>query len=223
MFPGESRGQERHRTALRCPGPRLSPGNETEKTDETLETLVAQLLRAATFLGSDPAATRSDRPMPHRVMGNGLRELDIFLVDILALAHGTRRARRVYCAAEAWRRAEPGRGLANSHHAALVQLRAAQNRMAFAPSTAWMGPPYPLALACATYGIIARTILATALAGAQGQKRTAASDASTFASGTAQLPQETLSPSFTPSSAARPPRNSSTADTGMPADTGSRA
>ncbi|MGK2911555.1 MAG: hypothetical protein ACSLE1_17400 [Sphingobium sp.] len=120
-----------------------------------LEAQVAQLLRAAAFLARDPAATRGDRPMPRRVMGNGLRELDIFLVDIVAEAAGVRRGRRVYCAAEAWRRA----GLPPVHHAALVQLRAAQNRLAFEPARRWIGPPYPLALACTTYSVMASAVL----------------------------------------------------------------
>lgn len=185
----------------------------------SLETLVAQLARAAAFLGRDAAAARGDRPMPCRVMGNGLRELDIFLVDIVALASGARRMRRVYCAAEAWRRSGPGIGLASRHHAALVQLRAAQNRMAFAPAGVRIGPPYPLALACRLYSDMAHAVLTSV----QGQKATACNDASTFTSGTAQAPQATRSPSFTSSSAARPPRSSSTAATGMPAETGSRA
>lgn len=124
-----------------------------------LETQVAQLVRAAAFLARDPAAVRGDRPMPRRVMGNGLRELDIFLVDIVGQAAGQRSGRRVYCAAEAWRRSGPGIGLAARHHAALVQLRAAQNRMAFEPIRSWIGPPYPLGLACAMYSALALAVL----------------------------------------------------------------
>ncbi|AUW57495.1 hypothetical protein C1T17_04625 [Sphingobium sp. SCG-1] len=124
-----------------------------------LEAQVTQLIRAAAFLARDPAAVRGDRPMPRRVMGNGLRELDIFLVDIVGQAVGQRSERRVYCAAEAWRRSGPGIGLAARHHAALVQLRAAQNRMAFEPARLWIGPPYPLALACAAYSALALMVL----------------------------------------------------------------
>ncbi|GLI97882.1 hypothetical protein [Sphingobium sp. BS19] len=120
-----------------------------------LQAQVAQLLRASAFLAGDPAAVRGEKPMPRRVMGNGLRELDIFLVDIVALAAGARRTRRVYCAAEAWRRAAPAMGLTEASRTALVQLRAAQNRLAFEPVRAAIGPPYPLALACATYSALA--------------------------------------------------------------------
>lgn len=132
---------------------------ETRSSTSVLEDRVAQLLRAAAFLSRDPAAVRGERPMPRRVMGNGLRELDIFLVDIVAEAAGLRRTRRVYCAAEAWRRAGPTIGLSAMHHAALVQLRAAQNRMAFEPGRPWIGPPYPLALACAAYSAMAVAVL----------------------------------------------------------------
>lgn len=125
----------------------------------SLEEKVAQLLRAAAFLARDPAAVRGDRPMPRRVMGNGLRELDIFLVDIVGQAAGQRAGRRVYCAAEAWRRAGPEIGLSARHHGALVQLRAAQNRMAFEPARPLVGPPYPLALACAAYSALALAVL----------------------------------------------------------------
>lgn len=46
-------------------------------------------------------------------------------------------------------------GLTEASRTALVQLRAAQNRLAFEPVRAAIGPPYPLALACATYSALA--------------------------------------------------------------------
>ena len=145
------------------------PGTGIPGSMHRLEAQVGQLLRAAAFLARDPAAVRSNRPMPRRVMGNGLRELDIFLVDIVAEAAGLRRTRRVYCAAEAWRRAGPRIGLAAGHHRALVQLRAAQNRMAFEPARALVGPPYPLSLACAVYSGLALAVLEGAKS-AEGDK-----------------------------------------------------
>jgi hypothetical protein len=102
-------------------------------------------------------------------MGNGLRELDIFLVDIVAEAAGLQRTRRVYCAAEAWRRAGPRIGLAAGPYRGLVQLRAAQNRMTFEPARYWVGPPYPLALACAVYSALGLAVL-EGVKGAEGDK-----------------------------------------------------
>lgn len=130
-----------------------------------LERQVALLVRAADFLARDPSAGRAVAPMPKRVMGNGLRELDLFLTDIIAEAGWLRRlqnrplcqrpVRRVYCAAEAWRRA----GLAPREYAGLVRLRAAQNRMTFQPKQSGLTASYGLADACAKYSRLAQSVL----------------------------------------------------------------
>ncbi len=140
---------------------------------------VARIARAAAFLANGlswddcpQAAMRRRRAMPPRLIGNGLRELDLFLTDLIAEARridrlgagagrdpGVRPADRIYCAAEAWRRAGPQLGLAAEGRARLRQLRAAQNRHCFgglrgADSEAAMQR------ACADYARLAGDVLA---------------------------------------------------------------
>ncbi|MFZ2996946.1 MAG: hypothetical protein WA070_12345 [Sphingobium sp.] len=82
--------------------------------------------------------------MPAKLIGNGLRELDLFLTDLIVEARridrlgvragrdpGIHPGRRVYSAAEAWRRAGPQLGLAIEDRVRLRQMRAAQNRQCF--------------------------------------------------------------------------------------------
>ncbi|CAN5212876.1 hypothetical protein BH10PSE12_BH10PSE12_26580 [soil metagenome] len=161
-----------------------------------LEQQVAMLERAATFLANNlsrsegeafPSDAQMARNMPHRVMGNGLRELDIFLTDIIAEARrlgvpvrGPRHVppandpyhhRRVYCAAEAYRRVAGRLGWQADHYPNLKSVRAAQNRMAFgwrrrrhAPAVVPVpiAEPFGLAGACAFYVSAARDILGAA-------------------------------------------------------------
>ena len=121
----------------------------------------ALLLRAVTLL--DAPATLAK---PDRVMGNSLRELDLFLTDMIAEAVWIAQAgarpfrripdRRIYSAAEAWRRA----ALCPQDYIALKRVRAAQNRLAFAPPVAGAPPTYPdLGEACALYARLARQLV----------------------------------------------------------------
>ena len=121
----------------------------------------ALLLRAAAFLGQ-PATLRK----PCRVIGNSLRELDLFLTDMIAeavwiaeaRAHPLRRIpdRRIYSAAEAWRRAR----LNSNEYPELKRIRADQNRLAFMPSVTGVAAPYfPLEEVCAFYMRLAQSLL----------------------------------------------------------------
>ncbi|QGP80342.1 hypothetical protein GL174_13470 [Sphingobium sp. CAP-1] len=91
----------------------------------------------------DAAGRRRDA-MPARLIGNGLRELDLFLTDLIVEAGridrlgaaagrdpGIHPGRRIFSAAEAWRRAGPQLGLASESRTRLRQMRAAQNRQCF--------------------------------------------------------------------------------------------
>ena len=82
--------------------------------------------------------------MPAKMIGNGLRELDLFLTDLIVEAQrvnrlgagagadpGVHPGRRIFSAAEAWRRAQGPLGLACVECARLRQMRAAQNRLCF--------------------------------------------------------------------------------------------
>jgi hypothetical protein len=82
--------------------------------------------------------------MSARLIGNGLRELDLFLTDLIVEAAridrlgadagrdpGIHPGRRIFSAAEAWRRTGPQLGLAAEGRARLRQMRAAQNRHCF--------------------------------------------------------------------------------------------
>lgn len=82
--------------------------------------------------------------MPAKLIGNGLRELDLFLTDLIVEAGrvdrlgpaagrdpGVHPGRRIHSAAEAWRRIGPQLGLAAEGSARLRQMRAAQNRQCF--------------------------------------------------------------------------------------------
>jgi hypothetical protein len=163
-----------------------------------LEQQVAMLERAADFLannlsrsigGAFPSDAEMARNMPRRVMGNGLRELDIFLTDIIAEArrlgvpirgprhvppaHDPYHRRRIYSAAEAYRRAAGRLGWQADHYPNLKSVRAAQNCMAFGwrrrrkPFDTTPAPfhePFGLAGACAFYVIAARDILGAAYA-----------------------------------------------------------
>ena len=82
--------------------------------------------------------------MPARLIGNGLRELDLFLTDLIVEAGrldrlgasagadpGVHPQRRIFSAAEAWRRGALRLGLPAEGRARLRQMRAAQNRHCF--------------------------------------------------------------------------------------------
>lgn len=109
--------------------------------------------------------------MPARIIGNGLRELDVFLTDIIVEAGrldrlgcdagpdpGIRPSRRIYSAAEAWRRAAPRLGLGREGDRVLRTIRARQNRMCFGRlrgEDAELG----LQTACAGYQRMAQEVL----------------------------------------------------------------
>ena len=117
--------------------------------------------------------------MPAKLIGNGLRELDLFLTDLIVEARridrlgaqagrdpGIHPGRRVYCAAEAWRRAGPQLGLASGGRERLRQMRAAQNRQCFGRLR---GDAAEAAMqrACADYARLAGDVLAAVRAGAK--------------------------------------------------------
>ncbi|SEI60923.1 hypothetical protein SAMN05518849_101271 [Sphingobium sp. AP50] len=112
---------------------------------------VARIERAAAFLANGmslcscpDAAGRRRSAMPAKLIGNGLRELDLFLTDLIVEAGridrlgmaagrdpGIHPGRRIYSAAEAWRRTGPRLGLAAEARGRLRQMRAGQNRQCF--------------------------------------------------------------------------------------------
>ena len=112
--------------------------------------------------------------MPARLIGNGLRELDLFLTDLIVEADrldrlgaaagadpGVHPQRRIFSAAEAWRRFAPRLGLPVEGRERLRQMRAAQNRHCFgAWRDAGSGPA--LQHACADYARLAGDVLAAA-------------------------------------------------------------
>ncbi|MDO7834481.1 hypothetical protein Q4610_05425 [Sphingobium sp. HBC34] len=140
---------------------------------------VARIERAAAFLanglslGACPhAAARRRDAMSARLIGNGLRELDLFLTDLIVEAGridrlgaaagrdpGMHPGRRIFSAAEAWRRAEPHLGLAADARDRLRQMRAAQNRQCFGRLRG-DGAEAALQRACADYARLAGDVLA---------------------------------------------------------------
>lgn len=140
---------------------------------------VARIERAAAFLangmslGRCPEAALLRRcAMPAKMIGNGLRELDLFLTDLIVEAGrvdrlgpaagcdpGVHPGRRVYSAAEAWRRTAPQLGLAAEGRVRLRQMRATQNRHCFGQLR---GDDAEAALqrACADYVRLAGDVLA---------------------------------------------------------------
>jgi hypothetical protein len=124
--------------------------------------------------GCPDACVRRRDAMPARLIGNGLRELDLFLTDLIVEAGrldrlgaaagadpGVHPQRRIFSAAEAWRRVAPRLGLPAEGRARLRQMRAAQNRHCFgAWRDAGSGPA--LQRACADYARFAGDVLAAA-------------------------------------------------------------
>lgn len=119
--------------------------------------------------------------MSARLIGNGLRELDLFLTDLIveagridrlgaAAGHdpGVHPGRRIYSAAEAWRRTGPQLGLAGDRRARLRQMRAAQNRHCFGQLRD-AGSETAMQRACADYARLAGEVL-TALQGKLAQR-----------------------------------------------------
>lgn len=98
----------------------------------------ALLCRAATFLGSGAGArSGGDIALRCRVAGNSLRELDLFLNDLVgAVRTRERHPKRLSSAAEAYRRISVALPLDPATHAGLRTIRALQNRLAFAPLAA---------------------------------------------------------------------------------------
>ncbi|AOF97553.1 hypothetical protein [Sphingobium sp. RAC03] len=148
---------------------------------------VARIERAAAFLANGmslgrcpDAADDRRRAMPAKMIGNGLRELDLFLTDLIAEARridrlgagagddpGVRPGSRLSSAAEAWHRAGPQLGLKDEGRMVLRGLRAAQNRLCFgrlrrADSEASMQR------ACADYARLAGDVLAAVQARRSG-------------------------------------------------------
>lgn len=140
---------------------------------------VAHIQRAAAFLANGmslgrcpEAATRRRDAMSARLIGNGLRELDLFLTDLIVEAGrvdrlgatagrdpGIHPGRRIFSAAEAWRRTGPQLGLAEESRARLRQMRAAQNRQCFGQLRG-DGAEAAMQRACADYARLADDVLA---------------------------------------------------------------
>ncbi|WP_235209762.1 hypothetical protein [Sphingobium sp. Ant17] len=148
---------------------------------------VGRIERAAAFLANGmslrlcpDAARERRRAMPAKLIGNGLRELDLFLTDLIAEAHridrlgagagddpGVRPGHRMSSAAEAWHRAGPQLGLNGEDRTLLRAMRAAQNRLCFGrlrrpDSEATMQR------ACADYARLAGDVLAAVQARRSG-------------------------------------------------------
>lgn len=160
-----------------------SPGNNRF---DALRRQVAILRTAADFLAdglhvADRQGTASignGSRLPIRVMGNGLRELDLFLTDVIAEADRLvrmpdtrpglphRSPHRIFSAAEAYRRITARMGLSQEHGAGLRSLRIAQNRMAFAPAALSAGSsgewPFSLPRACSLYQAVGEQMLSMA-------------------------------------------------------------
>ncbi|WP_298398883.1 hypothetical protein [Sphingobium sp.] len=140
---------------------------------------VARIERAAAFLANGmslcdcpDAAGRRRGAMPAKLIGNGLRELDLFLTDLIveagrvdrhgaAAGHdpGIHPGRRIFSAAEAWRRTAPQLGLAPEGRARLRQMRAAQNRQCFGQLRG-EGAEAAMQRDCADYARLAGDVLA---------------------------------------------------------------
>lgn len=135
--------------------------------------------RAAAFLangmslGQCPDAAMQRRgAMPARLIGNGLRELDLFLTDMIVEAQridrlgagagadpGVHPGRRIFSAAEAWRRAGKQLGLAGVERGRLRMMRAAQNRHCYGGLRDGDGGA-AMQAACADYARLAGDVLA---------------------------------------------------------------
>lgn len=140
---------------------------------------VAHIQRAAAFLANGmslglcpDAAMRRRDAMSAKLIGNGLRELDLFLTDLIVEAGrvdrlgatagrdpGIHPGRRIFSAAEAWRRTGPQLGLAVEDRARLRQMRAAQNRQCFG-QVRGDGAEAAMQRACADYARLAGDVLA---------------------------------------------------------------
>ncbi|KAA9015452.1 hypothetical protein [Sphingobium limneticum] len=117
------------------------------------------------------AAGRRRDAMPAKLIGNGLRELDLFLTDLIVEAGridrlgaaagcdpGVHPGRRIFSAAEAWRRNGPQLGLGVESRARLRQMRAAQNRQCFG-QVRGEGAEAAMQRACADYAQLASDVL----------------------------------------------------------------
>ncbi|MEC3950605.1 hypothetical protein [Sphingobium sp. HWE2-09] len=140
---------------------------------------VARIERAAAFLANGMslglcphAAARRRDSMSAKLIGNGLRELDLFLTDLIVEAGRVHRlgaaaggdpgihpGRRIYSAAEAWRRTAPQLGLAVEARARLRAMRAAQNRHCFGRLRG-QDAEAAMQRACADYARLAGEVLA---------------------------------------------------------------
>lgn len=140
---------------------------------------MVRIERAAAFLANgmslEPcpdAAARRRSAMPAKLIGNGLRELDLFLTDLIVEARridrlgaaagrdpGIHPGHRIYSAAEAWRRAGPQLGLAVESRARLRQMRADQNRHCFGGRRS-DDVDAMMQHACCDYAQLARDVLA---------------------------------------------------------------
>ncbi|RJG56025.1 hypothetical protein D0Z70_07845 [Sphingobium terrigena] len=122
-------------------------------------------------LCSDAAARRRGA-MPARLIGNGLRELDLFLTDMIVEAQridrlgagagadpGVHPGRRIFSAAEAWRRAGKQLGLAGVERGRLRMMRASQNRHCYGGLRDGDGGA-AMQTACADYARLAGDVLA---------------------------------------------------------------
>ncbi|MDI1297042.1 MAG: hypothetical protein PSY12_14390 [bacterium] len=139
---------------------------------------VGRIERAAAFLanglalgGCPDAAGRRRLGMSAKLIGNGLRELDLFLTDLIAEARridrlgalaghdpGVRPDARIYSAAEAWRRAGPQLGLAPHERGQLRRMRALQNRHCFG-QVRGRDTDVAMQQACADYARLAGDVL----------------------------------------------------------------
>ena len=109
--------------------------------------------------------------MSAKLIGNGLRELDLFLTDLIVEARridrlgaaagrdpGIHPGSRIYSAAEAWRRAGPQLGLGIEGGVRLRELRADQNRHCFG-GVRGDDAESRMQHACADYVRLARDVL----------------------------------------------------------------
>jgi hypothetical protein len=110
--------------------------------------------------------------MPAKLIGNGLRELDLFLTDLIVEAQrinrlgggagadpGVHPGRRIFSAAEAWRRAGAQLGLVTVSRTRLREMRAAQNRQCFGRLRG-TGAEAAMVRDCAAYARLAGDVLA---------------------------------------------------------------
>lgn len=155
------------------------PLTVNDQLENALAGHVARITRAADFLANgmslgtcpDAAARRRDA-MPAKLIGNGLRELDLFLTDLIVEAGrvdrlgiaagpdpGIHPGRRIFSAAEAWRRIGPQLGLAANARVGLREMRARQNRHCFGRLRG-DGAEAAMQRACADYVRLAGEVLA---------------------------------------------------------------